>query len=163
VCGAARLPGRLEAFAHDACVVVLDGAHVPASLEAVLDDLQSRNGLENPPLVILALGADKDQQGILKILALRSDSLVCTSVGSRPTAIPKELVANALRAGVSNAIASTPQMALLTVLELAEEHKAEARPGAPWILITGSLHLIGELRPTLRQTARPIPLPPPQC
>ena len=163
VCQEARLPGRLEAFEHAAGLVVLDGAHVPASLEAVLVDLQSRRGLGAKPIVILSLGADKDQQGILKVLGSRADRVVCTSVGHRPAALPGELVENAKRIEVAAEMATTPQSALSRALELAQEQNATGGSGATWILITGSLHLIGELRPTLRLTARPIPLPPTQC
>ena len=160
---AASLPGRLEVFEHPAGLVVLDGAHVAASLEAVLDDLQSRKGLAGPPITILALGADKDQAAFLKILGPRADRVLCSSVGHRPAALPGELVENARRFEASAEMAGAPQMALSRALELAQEQNANGSPGDAWILITGSLHLIGELRPTLRQTARPIPLPPTQC
>jgi dihydrofolate synthase/folylpolyglutamate synthase len=167
VCSQARLPGRMELFEHPVCHVALDGAHVASSLELVLDDLQSRTGLSGPPIVILALGADKDQEAILKVLAPRADRLLCTSVGHRPAALPGELVENAKRIEVLAEMANTPQIALSRALELAEEQNATGSSSATWILITGSLHLIGELRPTLRRTALPIPLPstppPSQC
>jgi dihydrofolate synthase / folylpolyglutamate synthase len=163
VCIEARLPGRMEVFEHSAGLVVLDGAHVPGSVKAVLDDLQDRRGLQSAPIVVLGLGADKDRESILKILGSRSERLICTSVGNRTAASPGELVENAKRFEVAAEMAVTPQIALSRALELAQEQNATSGSSAPWILITGSLHLIGALRPTLRQTARPIPLPPTQC
>ena len=160
---AASLPGRMEVFEHKAGLVVLDGAHVAESMQVVLDDLQSRAGLEGPPIAILALGADKDQHSFLKILAPRVDRVLCSSVGHRPAALPGELVENARRLEASAERYDAPQMALSRALELAQEQNATGSSSAAWILITGSLHLIGALRPTLRETARSIPLPPTQC
>lgn len=135
----ARLPGRLEVFDWQGIPVVLDGAHVPSSLGAVLADCAKRPALQAAPVVIFGVAKDKDLEGMLKMLAARVDRLVCTSVGSRTAAPPEELVENARRFVAGAEMASVPRMALTRAAELCQ-------PGG-WILITGSLHLIGALRP----------------
>ncbi|MDF1798128.1 MAG: Mur ligase family protein [Planctomycetota bacterium] len=148
---AARLPGRLEAFELAGRWVVLDGAHVASSVTALLDDLGRRPGLEAPPTCIFGAGRDKDLAGLLKILAGRTDSLLCTTVGSSTAATPEDL---ARAAGDTNIeVVESPRSALDRALELA--------PGGGWILITGSLHLAGALRPLLCVMGRPRDLPQP--
>jgi len=148
---AARLPGRLEAFELAGRWVVLDGAHVATSVSALLDDLQRRPGLGSPPTCVFGAGKDKDLGGLLKILAERTDSLLCTTVGSSTAATPEDL---ARAAGDTNIeVVESPRSALDRALELA--------PGDGWILITGSLHLAGALRPLLCAEGRQRDLPQP--
>ena len=51
--------------------VVLDGAHVPFNLEAVLGDLASTTELSGPCVAIVALAADKDANGFVGELGKR--------------------------------------------------------------------------------------------
>ena len=137
---AARLPGRLEERRVDGRAVVLDGAHVPASLAAVLDEFQGRSG-PGLPVVILGMGLDKDAAGLLKVLEGRVDRLLCTSVGAGPYRRPEELLAAAERAGLVAEKAATPRVAFQTALR-------RTRPDG-WVLVTGSLHLVGAVRSLL--------------
>lgn len=141
---AARLPGRLERFRWQGLTVIVDGAHVPSSLEQVLEDCRQDLGLEAAPVVVFGAAKDKDLEGMLKLLCARADRVVCTSVGSRTAAPPEELVENARRFVADVEMASVPRMALTRAAELCQ-------PGG-WILITGSLHLVGALRPSLSET-----------
>ncbi|MCZ6598634.1 MAG: Mur ligase family protein [Planctomycetota bacterium] len=138
---AARLPGRLERREVGGIPVVLDGAHVPASVANVLDDLGADPALHGPPVVILGLGRDKDLPGVLKALAGRVDKVLGTSVGAGPYRTPEEIVAEATRVGVAAETAVPPRMALDNALD----HARSARSGE-WVLVTGSLHLIGAVR-----------------
>ena len=134
----ARLPGRLELRALGGRPVVLDGAHVPASLEAVLADLDGRVELAGRPQVLLGVGRDKDAQGLLKVLSAHADRVICTSAGIGPYRSPLDLQRIAAGVGVAATVADT-----------AEEGLAEAaRRAAPdgWVLVTGSLHLVGKVR-----------------
>ena len=118
--------------------VVLDGAHVPSSLRAVLDELGADPDLPGPPVVVLGMGRDKDAAGLLKTLAGRSDRVLCTSAGAGPYRTPEELSREAARLGVEALAVSSPRAALEAALR-------RAHPGG-WVLVTGSLHLVGAVR-----------------
>ena len=145
---AARLPARMESIPWRGRTVILDGAHVPSSLEAVLAELEGREDLSGPPLVIFGCGADKDAAGLLKVLSGRVDSLVCVSTGTGPHAPPGELAARAKELGVQAETAESPEAAL-------EQAAQEVAVGG-WILVTGSIHLAGNLRGTLRSIDPPL-------
>jgi len=132
---AARLPGRLEKRWAGRVPVVLDGAHVPSSLELVLRDLEGDSDLEGRPVAILGVGRDKDVEGLLKVLEGRVDRVLCTSLRNGPVISPQLLCARARCAGLSAEAVADP----LTALEMALQ-------SSHWVLVTGSLHLIGELR-----------------
>ena len=148
VCTAAALPGRMEVLSWQGLPVVLDGAHVPSSLAAVLGEMAVRPGFERPPMTIFGVGKDKDVDGLLKVLGARVDRLFCTSVGSQTAVPPEELVENARRFVVEVKTASTPRIAFDQAVALCAR--------GDWILVTGSLHLVGAIRPLLRATP---PLP----
>ncbi len=135
---AARLPGRGERREADGVPVVLDGAHVAASLAAVLGELEGDSRLPGPCTAVLALGKDKDAPGLLKVLAGHVDSLMCTSAGVGPYRAPEDLAAEARRVGmVAEAVADSGE-AFRRALESVRE--------AGWVLVTGSLHLVGAVR-----------------
>jgi dihydrofolate synthase/folylpolyglutamate synthase len=139
---AARLPGRLEVREVRGVRVVLDGAHVPSSLARVFADLAEREGLSPPATVaILGTGRDKDVHGLLKVLQGRTDRLICTSVGTGPAAQPEEIAGSASRLRLTAETVVTPRMAFQRALELCD--------GKGWVLVTGSLHLIGAVRTQL--------------
>jgi len=143
----AALPGRLEVLDWEGLTVVLDGAHVPSSLAAVLGELGARPGFERPPVVVFGSAKDKDTDGLLKVLAGHVDRLVCTSVGSQTAAPSEELVQNATRHALEAQSASSPRIALDQARALCSE--------GDWLLVTGSLHLIGAVRPLVRPTPPP--------
>ena len=70
---AARLPGRMERFDVEIgprrLPVVMDGAHVPFNIGAVLRDLALTPDLSGPCVAIVALAADKDAEGFVAELA----------------------------------------------------------------------------------------------
>src|SRR5579872_4936159 len=144
---AARLPGRMERFAVEAAgrrvAVVLDGAHVPFNLEAVL-----RPELAGPCVAIVALAADKDAEGFLRELGKRASAAVFTDLpGSSRGRAPGELQALAASLGLKSEVEPDARRALSRGLELACQADA-------WLLVTGSLYLIGALRGAIRKAAR---------
>ncbi|HJO25832.1 MAG TPA: bifunctional folylpolyglutamate synthase/dihydrofolate synthase [Planctomycetota bacterium] len=149
----ARLPGRLELFRPAGPAVVLDGAHVPGSVSAVLTELGDRQGLSGRPQAVLALALDKDQEGILKALAGRVDSVICTSMGAPAFREPAALCAAAEEAGLAAETAANP----LEALALAQQRAASC---GGWVLAIGSLYLAGALRPHLRQLEATAPCSP---
>jgi dihydrofolate synthase/folylpolyglutamate synthase len=140
---AARLPARQERFVAGACPVVLDGAHTPGSVAAVLSDLWAATDLHGRPSVVLGMARDKDLAGILKVLAPAAEKVFGTSVGTELHRTPDEIAAAARAVGVEAQSASSPRAALDLAL-------AHARSRGSWVLIVGSLYLAGALRPELR-------------
>lgn len=142
---AARLPGRVETLIDGGgdgggggVKVVLDGAHVPSSAALLMRELASRADLPGLPVVILGLGREKDADGFLKELAGRVDRVLCTRVGSGPHRDPESLVEAARRLGIEAVAVEPPEAAYARA-------RQELRPGG-WVLVTGSLHLVGALR-----------------
>ena len=142
----ATLPGRLERAWAGAVPVVLDGAHVPSSLTAVLEDLAGDPGLAGPCSAVLSVGRDKDARGLLKALAARVDRVHCTSVGERQWS-PQDLQALAAAQGLDAVADDSPEGAVASAA-------VESASGG-WVLVTGSLHLVGAVRGGL--TAGPPP------
>lgn len=141
---AARLPGRMERFAVDAgrtrIPVVLDGAHVPFNLKAVLSDLARVSELSGPCVAVVALAADKDATGFVAELAERASAFVFTNLpGSSRGRPPAELKAIAASRGIASEIEPDVKRAYRRGLEMAAKVNA-------WLLVTGSLYLVGKLR-----------------
>jgi dihydrofolate synthase/folylpolyglutamate synthase len=142
---AAQLPGRLELFhvptAQGDVAVVLDGAHVPFNLEAVLSDLARLDGFAVPGIAVVAIAADKDAAGLLQAFSRYPISLIFTSVSDRFRS-PEELHALAAGLGITSRIVADPQAAYAQAV-------AEAAGSNAWVLVTGSLYLVGALRETV--------------
>ncbi len=141
---AARLIGRMER--HDVALgggrvpVVLDGAHVPFNVAAVLADLSRASELAPPCVAVVALAADKDAAGFLTELRKRASAAVFTELPSTNRGrSAAELHRLAERLDLASEIAPDPREAFRRGLELAR--KAET-----WLLVTGSLYLVGEVR-----------------
>ncbi|MCW5893817.1 MAG: bifunctional folylpolyglutamate synthase/dihydrofolate synthase [bacterium] len=125
-------PGRLAVVA-EAPRVVIDGAHNPAAIDAVLRELPRLAG-DRPVTLVFAVMADKAWRAMLATLVPRAARVIVTRVGRRgldPTALAGEIDARIPvrvepepRAAVAAAIAETP------------------RDGV--ILVVGSLFLAGE-------------------
>jgi dihydrofolate synthase/folylpolyglutamate synthase len=145
----ARLAGRLEKRRQEGVPLVLDGAHVPTSLTAVLEALRGDPDLSGPCQPVLSLARDKDARGLLKALEGRADRLVCTSVEGGRHWLAAELAGLARELGFE-ALAEPDASEALA--------QAVARAGADgWVLVTGSLYLVGALRNSLT------PQDPPPC
>lgn len=142
---AARLPGRLERFDFSLSgikeiPVVMDGAHVPFNLRAVLLDLAQKPDLNGPCTAVVAMGADKDATGLLKALSRSVSRVVFTQLPGRPAGTePAVLQSIAETIGLASELQLEPTSAIVRALEIAERHSG-------WVLVTGSLHLIGAVR-----------------
>jgi dihydrofolate synthase / folylpolyglutamate synthase len=141
---AARLPGRMERFDIEIgsrrLPVVLDGAHVPFNLEAVLRDLALSPDLSGPCLAVVALAADKDATGFVAALGKRASTIVFTDLpGSSRGRSPVELQALAASLGLMSEAEPDAKRAFRRGAELATEADS-------WLLVTGSLYLVGALR-----------------
>ena len=151
---AARLPGRMERFDVEIgprrLPVVMDGAHVPFNIGAVLRDLALAPDLSGSCVAIVALAADKDAHGFVAELAGRASTVLFTDLpGSSRGRPPVELQALAESLGLTSEVEPDAKRALKRGLELA------ARANA-WLLVTGSLYLVGALRGAVGE-ATPMP------
>jgi dihydrofolate synthase / folylpolyglutamate synthase len=151
---AARLPGRMERFDVEIgprrLPVVMDGAHVPFNIQAVLRDLALDAELSGPCVAIVALAADKDAKGFMAELASRASTVLFTDLpGSSRGRSPAELQALASSLGLPSEVEPDAKRALKRGFELATQVNT-------WLLVTGSLYLIGALRPAIGE-ATPMP------
>ena len=149
---AARLPGRMERVDIDAgstrVPVVLDGAHVPFNIAAVLRDLAPAPGLTGPCVAIVALASDKDAQAFVAELAKRALAIVFTDLpGSSRGRPPAELKAIATSLGLTSEVEPDASRALERGLELSRQANA-------WLIVTGSLYLVGALRSAIAEAAQ---------
>lgn len=135
---AAALPGRCERFSAGGRTVVLDGAHTPGSVSALLRELDADPELAGRPLVVvLGLARDKDLPGILKALVGRAERVICTSVGNALARTADELRLEIEAAGARCEALTPPRAAVERAVEFADQG---------WVLVTGSLHLAGAVR-----------------
>jgi dihydrofolate synthase/folylpolyglutamate synthase len=146
---ATRLPGRLEKHRVGRIPLVIDGAHVASSVRMVLDELARDPELRGSPVVVLALGRDKNAREILKVLAARTDRVLCTTVSSGPLLAAHTLAAEANLAGLGAETAADPRDACARALESAADGR--------WVLVLGSFYLAGAVRALLRAESPPSP------
>jgi dihydrofolate synthase / folylpolyglutamate synthase len=149
---AARLPGRMERFdvadGLRRLPVVLDGAHVPFNLEAVLGDLALLPDLAGPCVAVVALAADKDAKGFLAALGKRASTILFTDLpGSSRGRSPAELQTLAALLGLASEAEPDAKRALRRGMDLATEANA-------WLFVTGSLYLVGALRGAVADAAQ---------
>jgi dihydrofolate synthase/folylpolyglutamate synthase len=145
---AVRLPGRLELFERSTLTkgvrVMLDGAHVPFNLNAVLSDLRSDLRFAGPCVVVMGLGRDKLLDALIDELAiLRPAAFVATAFrSSLPPHEPSTVAARVEeRIGVKSEVIESPLAALEGAIARATAYGPDA-----WVLVTGSLHVVGAVR-----------------
>jgi dihydrofolate synthase / folylpolyglutamate synthase len=164
----ACLPGRMEYFELPVAdirtddrdrkrvltPVILDGAHVPFNLAAVLHDLGRIRELAGFCAVVFGTGRDKEAFEMLDLLRQsRVDVVICTrsTSGPQPWA-PDELRRFAEGLGLAAEDVPEPRDALMRASGFAA--------GRGWILVTGSFRIVGEVRSMIRKLGvprRPIP------
>lgn len=129
-----RWPGRLQRFVTpDGRVILLDGAHNPAGADCVRSALE-RHFPENPPTLILGILQDKDYTAMCQALAPIAKRVLLAPVHSERTASPLELQRVCARLA--------PNCETLACGSL-DEALAAAKAD-PFVVITGSLHFVGE-------------------
>lgn len=141
---AVRWPGRVEVFSHEP-LVIIDGAHNPASARALVDTLRKEFG-QRPVLFVVGISRDKDVEGILRILVPAAARLIFTQARSPRSAKPEELLST-LRT-----FDSVPASAVGQVSEALDQALASA--GRMLVCVTGSFYLAGEARTYLEGRLR---------
>lgn len=138
-------PGRMQtARMASGQMVLLDGAHNAASATALREAFEA-NYPSRQPAIILGVLADKDWAPIASTLAPLGRRVLLVPVTSQRSLPPAELVDTCRQANP----ATTPEVctSLEHALALAERE--------PFILITGSLYLVGEAIERLGLSPRP--------
>ncbi len=135
-----RWPGRMERILHPNCLCPLyfSGDHNPGGIKSLLELLPyyPRNHL----YILLGIGKDKDQNGILApLFKLPDTSIFLTETPFRGRSL------NQYGSWLDHASGAflDPLKALKTIMELAKP--------CDLILITGSLYLVGFLRKNLKK------------
>lgn len=142
-----RWPGRLQ-WVPGSPPLLLDGAHNPAgarALAAYLDTLPWPR-----PVGVIAASEGKDVRGMLEPLAPRLRKAVLTRSSVRRAIGPAELEDAARRAGLDVEIEPDVRRALARSRQL-------AAPGG-FVLVTGSLYLVGDVLALLEGAGAPGPV-----
>ncbi len=145
------MPGRMEVVRRSP-TVVLDAAHNPHGARAAAAAVTE--AFEFTPLVgVVAVMGDKDVRGVLETWSEVMQQVVVTQVASTSRGMPAEELGE-LAAGIFGAdrVTVAPRLddAIETAVTLAEVDGV----GAPGVLVTGSVVLVGEARSLLvRQQA----------
>ncbi len=140
----ARLPARVELLSSQGPWIVIDGAHNPSSIEALIDALtQPTEGLRRR--VIFAATQGKDFASMLDSLGRWADELILTRYVENPRHVPEDELAEHFLAQESRAaIAVHPNPSA------AWQYVRESAAPSDLLCATGSLFLAAELRPLIR-------------
>jgi len=133
--GLARVnwPGRLQLVEHQGQRILLDGAHNVAGAEALRAALETEFAGARPVLIFGALN-DKKWQAICRILAP-----LAAKVFTVPVASERAASANDLASAFPSA---NPKLAAVAMRNL--EEAIIACKHEPFVVVTGSLYLVGE-------------------
>jgi dihydrofolate synthase/folylpolyglutamate synthase len=131
---ALRIPGRFErrTAPHLGRQLVLDVAHTPQSLAAVIEAAIATTGERRYPMV-LGLLSDKPAVSILTTVAPFAEQVVFPIISSPRAHDPKALQAVAANLGVRASVGPSVQAAL-----------AEIDPGVAPILVMGSFSIVAD-------------------
>jgi dihydrofolate synthase/folylpolyglutamate synthase len=133
-----RWPGRFEIIDDRDRMIVIDGAHSPASASAVVATWQDDFRFPKAT-VVFGTGADKNAAAILRALQPITDRIVITRSASPRSAQPEYLVGVAEALGIPVDTRQT----VASAIELA------SRDSMNPLLITGSIFVAGEGREAL--------------
>lgn len=150
---AARSPARIE-LVPGPPEAIIDVAHNPASVEALLDVLDERFAGRRKTL-IFASSRDKDYAGMLRLLAGRFETIVLTRYTINPRAVEAEELQALLRdllGRSSDGGRVLPRIEIASDPAAAWQNAAENAIAGELICITGSFFLAAELRPLLVAT-----------
>ena len=127
-------PGRLQLVTRESGrKILLDGAHNPAGAETLSEALEKNFPAERPTL-ILGVFQDKDWQHICETLAPLAARIFTVPVASERTAHPDELAEACRKTNPSAEIAASNALA----------EALDQSAGDGFVIITGSLYLVGE-------------------
>ncbi len=133
--GRARLPGRSQILSRNP-LVMLDGAHTPRSVRAILEAFEGIAAGASERVLIFGCALDKDSRAMAEILAPSFDRIIIARPGSFKKSDPP-LVASHFTAHRPCDLIESPGEALKSAL-------GQLSPGGA-LLVTGSFYLAGEI------------------
>ena len=138
-----RLPGRLQLVGRDP-FILLDGAHSPASVQALCDTIKEVLRYDKL-ILIVGFMRDKDLRGIGETLCLMADIVIATEMRDNPRGFSADEIVRAW-SDIGSKLCTRP-----SVGDAIAEAKSVARP-RDLICITGSMILVGEAMQALGLT-----------
>jgi dihydrofolate synthase/folylpolyglutamate synthase len=136
--------GRFQIINRGQQTIVLDGAHNPAGAETVAAAFREKFPGITPTLVLGTM-EDKDYRSICQTLAPFADKIIVTRAETERAAHPAVLLDACKAANANAAVAAATSLAHALV-----QVKDDA-----FVLVTGSLHFIGEAMEQLQLTNAP--------
>jgi len=144
--GRATVAGRFE-IVRRSPLVILDGAHNPDGAEAAAAVLAEDFAVEGRRILVCGMLEARDPVTMLQALGADGFDMVITCTPTSPRALPAdELALAAAGLGIACRVASTIEQGVRWALEAAGP--------SDLVLVTGSLYLVGAVRPLLRAAAR---------
>lgn len=139
------VPGRFEVYTIGEKTVVLDGAHNPQKLEAVLGELKER--AMQPAVVVAALSEAPDRKvaECVRLLSEYSERSIYTTFTVQRDVLRRSVGFEQFSHYVR------PEDSLVEVP--AEAFKRALQGDEPYVVVTGSLYLVSVLRPFVQQQA----------
>ncbi|MGB9183995.1 MAG: cyanophycin synthetase [Solirubrobacteraceae bacterium] len=137
-----RVPGRLQQVGT-APLTLLDGAHNPDGIRALVESLSELAGQYEPTVAVLSILEDKDAAGMLSALLPACNALIVTS-SQNPRALPPATLLSLTSQlnGPPAEIVPEPRRALARAREMAGPDGL--------VVVTGSIYLIAELLAPVR-------------
>lgn len=133
------MPGRLEVIGGSP-LLVIDGAHNPAGVEAMIGSLGAIVGTR-PLVAVMSILGDKDANSMVAPIAAACVAFVATRSRHPRAATPTALSHLAQLAGIPAEVVENPHDAIARARELAGPDGA--------ILVCGSLYLLADVRAAL--------------
>jgi len=133
-------PGRFEVLLHRP-IVILDGAHNGESVKVLISGIRDFQGTKKVKLLFSTM-KDKDWSLMLKDLSAVASEVVLTRIPMERGMDPMRL-RDAVPQGMPMVIIENPIEALRYLIRSASVDQT--------ILVTGSLYLLGEVRPFLTE------------
>jgi dihydrofolate synthase / folylpolyglutamate synthase len=137
-------PGRIEMILRDPAVII-DGAHNREGIDVLVDELRQLRGGRRLRM-LFAVMDDKDWRLMLDTLAGVVDEIVFTRVSQLERSADPVLLQQELAGRLQSQVIPDPRSAVETLVQSAGPNEL--------IVITGSLYLLGEVRPLLATLAR---------
>jgi dihydrofolate synthase/folylpolyglutamate synthase len=141
------VPGRFE-IVRRRPLVVLDGAHNPDGARALAATLEEDMGGRAPSLLVVGYTAGRDPAEMLSIIGASRARRIVAARPPHPRGLDPAAVVDAGRAlGVEVVAAPSVSAAVAQALQAAGEED--------FVLVTGSLYVVGDARTALRDHSSP--------
>ena len=142
---AVQVPGRFEVLGRSPTVIV-DGAHNREGARAARATLDADFARLGSWVLVVGMLRGKDPAEVLEALDVASfDAVICCQPSWSRALPAAELAAAAQRLGAEAEVIADPLEAMARALAVTSDEDL--------VLVTGSLYVVGELRPALRATA----------